>query len=73
MILLEQNDGADQSLGAWRGICQMLLPVVEGAALNPHFLTEHVDGKFSAELKDYLVFLLLNGIKTFSGPSPFTS
>ena len=73
MILLEQDDGANQSFGARRGVCQVLLPIVEAAALNPHFLTKHIDRKLSAELQDYLVFLLLNGIKTFSRPSPFTS
>ena len=66
MILLEQDDGANQSFGARRGVCQVLLPIVEAAALNPHFLTKHIDRKLSAEFQDYLVFLLLNGIKTFS-------
>ena len=73
MILLKLDDSADQGFGTRCRIRQVALPIIEAAALNPHFLTEHVDGKFSAELKDYLVFLLLNGIKTFSGPSPFTS
>ena len=73
MILLEQDDGTNQSFCARGGIRQVLLPIVEAAALNPHFLTKHFDRKLSAELQDYLVLLLLNGIKTFSGPSPFTS
>ena len=73
MILLEQDDRTDQGFSARRGVCQVFLPIVEAAALNPHFLTKHVDRKLSAELQDYLVLLLLNGIKTFSGPSPFTS
>lgn len=73
MILLEQDDGTNQGFSAWCGVCQVLLPIVEAAALNPHLLTKHFDRKLSAELQDYLVLLLLNGIKTFSGPSPFTS
>jgi hypothetical protein len=73
VIFLKQDDGVDKIPCTRCRRREPLFPVVEAAAPDAHFLAEQLYRKFSAKLQDHLVFLLLNGIKTFSAPSPFTS
>lgn len=40
----KQLDVVKQILGSWRGDSEMLLPIVEAAAVNPHSFTEELHG-----------------------------
>lgn len=46
MVFRKQLDVVKQILGSWRGDSEMLLPIVEAAAVNPHSFTEELHGEF---------------------------